>query len=186
MLKGPLEGLGEAAAASEVSARGVFLEHLCKAKRCKGATATMSEIGEAAAASEVSARSVFLEHVRKVQRSKGATATMSEIGGAAAASEVSAWASFSATGAKYSAARARPRPGLKSARRLLRPKFLHRAYFSNTCAKYRAGSDATAAMSEIGGAAAASEVSARGVFLEHVSKVWKPWLKLVRCPKKVS
>ena len=56
-------------------------------------------------------------------------------------------------------------------RRLLHPKFLNGVYFSNTCAKYSAGSDVTAAMSEISGAADASEVSAQGVFLEHLCKV---------------
>ncbi len=38
-------------------------------------------------------------------------------------------------------------------RRLLRPEFLHGAYFSNRCAKYSTGSAVTAAMSEIGEAA---------------------------------
>ena len=59
--------IGEAAA-SEVSARSLFLEQVCKVQRSKGATATMSKIGEAAAASEVSARGVFLEQVCKVQQ----------------------------------------------------------------------------------------------------------------------
>ena len=42
-------------------------------------------------------------------------------------------------------------------------------------AKYSAGSDATATMFEIGEAAVASEVSARGIFLEHLCTVqrWK-------------
>ena len=62
--------IGEAAAATEVSARGVFLEHVCKAQRRKRMTAAMSEIGETAAVSEVSARSVFLEHTCKMQHWK--------------------------------------------------------------------------------------------------------------------
>ncbi len=63
---------------------------------------------------------------------------------------------------------------LKLVRRL-RPKFLQGAYFSNTYAKYSAASDVTAAVPKIGVAAAASEVSARGVFLEQMCKVqrWK-------------
>ena len=115
----------------------------------------MPKVGEAPAASEVSAWRVFLEHAGKVWGKAEATLT-------------------------------RPCepvvPGSLVRRPLLRPKFLHGAYFSNTCAKYSAGSGEAAMMSKIGEAAAVPEVCTRGVCLQDVCKVWGEAEATLTCP----